>query len=315
MLHPNDERKISRSLQIFRQTRKRPSDLLGKRVPRFPKICVLWIDCELPVLDVRLDRRVDDMMSAGLLAELLHFNALLQQAQPQALMTEGQLDYTKGILQAIGFKEFKSVLVYDRPVFHNTRAEDATADESNAKAFAAQLPAKRMCTGQPVASIIDSLPHDPLMRCLEDMKRATRRYARRQLLWVRRRFLQLQVPSYAVYRLDSTRVDCWDTEVAQPAMEVAHSFLASSAVWPPQELQVRRADKQEPAFSLKAVPAACHNRCEACNNRLFVGDHQWQMHLLSRSHRKRAAQLRKRASQPVQPPLHYLDGDDDEVGQ
>ncbi|OXB77773.1 UNVERIFIED_CONTAM: hypothetical protein H355_000528 [Colinus virginianus] len=78
-LHPNDKRKVARSLQVFEET----------------------------ALDRRLEQRVDDMLAAGLLQELRDFH----QRYNQEKVTENRQDYQHGIFQSIGFKEFHEYLV------------------------------------------------------------------------------------------------------------------------------------------------------------------------------------------------------------
>lgn len=57
----------------------------------------------------RLDARVDEMIQRGLLKELLDFHA----AYNSRRLKEGgtAADYTKGIFQSIGFKEFHEFLI------------------------------------------------------------------------------------------------------------------------------------------------------------------------------------------------------------
>ncbi|XP_042878743.1 tRNA dimethylallyltransferase-like [Penaeus japonicus] len=117
--HPNNRRKIIRSLQVWEQTGRRHSEVLreqqeqegGSRLGgalRYPSTVILWVTCDQDVLDQRLDRRVDDMIERGLLQELKDFHADYNKQR----LKEGQLaDYTKGIFQSIGFKEFHQYLV------------------------------------------------------------------------------------------------------------------------------------------------------------------------------------------------------------
>lgn len=282
MLHPNDERKILRSLQVYHQKHERHSNLLDQRIPRFAKCCVLWVHCDLTVLDTRLDQRVDEMVATGLLQELRAFYAHLDQDPPPLLTTDDMgLDYTKGVLQAIGVKEFKLLL--------STGGKAAAADE---------VVAKRPCHsggGSPLNQ--DEKEDAETQLCLEKMKQATRRYARRQLLWVRRRFLirprSLQTRQYAVFRLDSTAPQQWEQLVRQPAMEMVSAFMKASDVWPPAAMAAHRVDLEEKDAD-PPVPIAKHYTCPDCKNRLFVGEHQWQAHLHSRGHRKRCQGNSKR---------------------
>ncbi|XP_006934658.1 tRNA dimethylallyltransferase isoform X6 [Felis catus] len=59
------------------------------------------------VLDERLDKRVDDMLAAGLLDELRDFHRRYNQKK----VAENSQDYQHGIFQSIGFKEFHEYLV------------------------------------------------------------------------------------------------------------------------------------------------------------------------------------------------------------
>nr|XP_027238910.1 tRNA dimethylallyltransferase-like [Penaeus vannamei] len=122
--------------------------------------------CKRDVLDQRLDRRVDDMIERGLLQELKDFHADYNRQR----LKEGQLaDYTKGIFQSIGFKEFHQYLVL---------SEEEQQTEAGKKLYKAGV---------------------------TSLKQVTRRYSRRQLKWIKHRFLlpaDRQVPP--VFALDGS---------------------------------------------------------------------------------------------------------------
>ena len=93
-LHPNDRRKVIRSLQVRYQTGRKHSDILSEQcvpVPvrkqedagvdpfssfhlggplRFPNCVCFWIQSDKPVLDERINARVDEMVTKGLRNEL-----------------------------------------------------------------------------------------------------------------------------------------------------------------------------------------------------------------------------------------------------
>ncbi|XP_044589268.1 tRNA dimethylallyltransferase-like [Cotesia glomerata] len=83
-LHPNNRRKIIRSLEVFENHGTTHSEILkhqrtaggcGLGGPlRFPNSLILWLKCDQKILDERLDRRVDSMLEAGLVSELLGFH-------------------------------------------------------------------------------------------------------------------------------------------------------------------------------------------------------------------------------------------------
>ncbi|GFY79698.1 tRNA dimethylallyltransferase [Trichonephila inaurata madagascariensis] len=65
-LHPEDRRKVIRSLQVFQQHKRGPL--------RFKNAVMLWLQCDKEVLGPRLDDRVDEMIERGLIEELLDFH-------------------------------------------------------------------------------------------------------------------------------------------------------------------------------------------------------------------------------------------------
>ncbi|KAL0107322.1 hypothetical protein PUN28_015696 [Cardiocondyla obscurior] len=117
-LHPNNRRKIIRSLEVFHQHGKKHSELLkvqrnaggcGLGGPlRYSDSVILWLRCNKKVLDKRLNDRVDGMMESGLVQELLDFHRVYNEQRIKSNMSP---DYTKGIFQTIGFKEFHAYLI------------------------------------------------------------------------------------------------------------------------------------------------------------------------------------------------------------
>uniref|UniRef100_A0A8C9P8J0 tRNA dimethylallyltransferase n=1 Tax=Spermophilus dauricus TaxID=99837 RepID=A0A8C9P8J0_SPEDA len=117
-LHPHDKRKVARSLQVFEETGISHSEFLHQQHAeegggplggplKFPNPCILWLYADQTVLDERLDKRVDDMLTAGLLEELRDFHRRYNQKN----ISENCQDYQHGIFQSIGFKEFHEYLI------------------------------------------------------------------------------------------------------------------------------------------------------------------------------------------------------------
>uniref|UniRef100_A0A9L0IBF0 tRNA dimethylallyltransferase n=1 Tax=Equus asinus TaxID=9793 RepID=A0A9L0IBF0_EQUAS len=117
-LHPHDKRKVARSLQVFEETGISHSEFLHRQQAeegggplggplKFPNPCILWLHTDQTVLDERLDKRVDDMLAAGLLDELRDFHRRYNQKK----VAENSQDYQHGIFQSIGFKEFHEYLI------------------------------------------------------------------------------------------------------------------------------------------------------------------------------------------------------------
>nr|XP_024215582.1 tRNA dimethylallyltransferase [Halyomorpha halys] len=199
------------------------------------------------VLDKRLDDRVDDMMSRGLLKELEEFHKEYNQRRIQGESPS----YTQGIFQSIGLKEFHTYLTQE--------------DKS--------------C---PKAELL-------LQEGLDALKIATRRYARRQIKWIRGRFLRsVDRPVPPVYALDATDPSMWDEKVYNPAESIVKSILGTG---PPPEQQPLPKEKVSSIKNLKG-----ERLCRVCM-RIFIGDHQWEIHQKSKKHH---AMLRKKKKQEDQ---------------
>ncbi|XP_047461585.1 tRNA dimethylallyltransferase isoform X2 [Mugil cephalus] len=253
MLHPNDKRKIARSLQIYKETGIPHSRWLeeqrgqeggsGLGGPlRFPDPCIFWLHADMETLDKRLDDRVDDMLSAGLIEELRDFHV---QYNRQKVQDDSQ-DYQHGIFQSIGFKEFHDYL---------TTPESIVLQEK------------------------DILRE----KGIEALKIATRRYARKQNKWVCNRFLKrpgVNIP--AVYGLDVTDVSRWEETVLNPALQILDSLSKNEkpAVEP---VRVEGAEQRN--------KRSCHT-CDLCD-KVIIGDLEWTAHLKSKKHHYHVRKKRK----------------------
>ncbi|XP_063324329.1 tRNA dimethylallyltransferase [Pelmatolapia mariae] len=253
MLHPNDKRKIARSLQIHNETGIPHSRLLeeqrgqeggdGLGGPlRYKDPCIFWLHADMEALDKRLDARVDDMLSAGVIQELRDFHIRYNRQKIQ----DNSQDYQHGIFQSIGFKEFHDYL---------TAPESSTQQEK------------------------DSLRD----KGIEALKIATRRYARKQNKWVRNRFLRRpgdNIP--AVYGLDVTDVSRWEETVLDPALQILDSLSKHEepAIAPVRAQGAEQRNKRS------------HHTCDLCD-KVIIGDLEWTAHLKSKKHHYHVRKKRK----------------------
>ncbi|XP_037802016.1 tRNA dimethylallyltransferase-like [Penaeus monodon] len=245
---------VRRSLQVWEQTGKRHSEVLreqqrqegGSRLGgalRYPSTVILWVTCNQDVLDQRLDRRVDDMIERGLLQELKDFHADYNRQR----LKEGQLaDYTKGIFQSIGFKEFHQYLVLP---------EEEQQTEAGKKLYEAGIAA---------------------------LKQVTRRYSRKQLKWIKNRFLlpaDRQVPP--VFALDGSDPSKWDDRVRLPAEGVVQALAEGRQ----PELQTANMVKESPDVEDINRGDKTRYECDVCE-RVVIGEIQWRAHVHGAKHRK-----------------------------
>ena len=254
-LHVNNVRKVQRSLQVFEQTGVPHSELLAQQerearnIEKYFDACAFWVHASKPVLSERLVKRVDTMLSSGLLEEIRGLRAQLKE-NPPWLHPDGDTEGTQnsvGILQAIGYKEFQSY-------FDALETTDDKSDDPKV-----------------LETVLNS--------CIEQLNIGTRQYARRQPSWIRNKFVTKDIP---VYQLDSSDVAKWATLVADPAIGIARKFLKGEEITSHQTVQQQ---KPEAAEAVSLQDKFQRNSCSVCHGREFTGKKQWAEHLRSKGHK------------------------------
>uniref|UniRef100_A0A667GGF8 tRNA dimethylallyltransferase n=1 Tax=Lynx canadensis TaxID=61383 RepID=A0A667GGF8_LYNCA len=193
-LHPHDKRKVARSLQVFEETGISHSEFLHRQHSeegggplggplKFPNLCILWLHADQT--DERLDKRVDDMLAAGLLDELRDFHRRYNQKK----VAENSQDYQHGIFQSIGFKEFHEYLVTEGK---------CTPETSN----------------QLLKKGIESLKQVTKRYARKQNRWVKNRFLNRP---------GPSVPP--VYGLEVSDVSKWEESVLEPALEIVQSFI------------------------------------------------------------------------------------------
>ncbi len=134
---------------------------------------------------------------------------------------------------------------------------------------------------------------------LEDIRVATRQYAKYQLRWIRRKSIPLVKDHGAMdylFLLDSSNANNFSVDVLTPAADICKKFLDGQALVVPTEVSKAASEvltafeedsaPSEPIFKVKA--------CDACEVTLQSED-QWEKHIKGRKHR-RTLQKRKRTA-------------------
>lgn len=269
--HPNDRRKIRRSLEIFLTTGKRASDIYAEQQRR--KVVeaaaegdseptadplLFWVHTEKQALRDRLDRRVDKMLDAGLMDEITQMNDYLQTKSKDG----ESFDSTRGIWQSIGFKEFQPFL----------RAIKAgiTGDE------------------------LENMRLD----CLEKMKTATRQYAKYQMKWIPKQMMPLlkgKGDLDKLYVLDSTDVSQYAEQVTDKAIALTEYFLAGQEMASPTSISEFA---RETLIAAEAVTATqdtrCNKYCELCDTTVLT-EQGWRTHLRAKTHQRKVRQRKRTA--------------------
>lgn len=258
--HPRDRRKIRRSLQLYYSTGLLQSDLysqqreegrIGPGQVRYPTL-IIWLWSEQSGLDLRLDARIEEMVRIGLFTEI--------QTLYDTHASPDSIDFTKGIYQAIGFKEFypylKSGSIKDREIG------------------------------------------------MELMKAATRRYARKQIKWIRNKLLgqcRQAGDQVQVVVLDATDLKSWEDRVLKPGIKALDAFLTADTIkksFDPLHhtdvaLQSLLIPSQTEEFSSRPEIWSFH-ACPMCPGISTNSEAGWQEHLTSRGHRSQLKRREKR---------------------
>ncbi|CAH1717368.1 unnamed protein product [Chironomus riparius] len=265
-LHPNNKRKIMRALEVFKDHGKRLSDIIEdqRKLPgasnlggpkRFEHVIIFWLQCDQAILNHRLNSRVDSMVKDGLLVEIRSFY--------DEYVKNRDADYEEGILQTIGFKEFIPYL----------EKYDKSHDDLINKFVEAP----------------ETLPepdgYKSLLYCLDELKLVTQRYSKKQIKWIKNRFLGSEVREVPkVYPLDTSDVSKWKEVVYQPAEETMLSYIAEEPIKLKALEKVKRLGD--------GLNEETTHYCKVCD-RIFIGDFQWQLHIKSNNHKRKNARQNK----------------------
>ncbi|PLB49520.1 putative tRNA isopentenyltransferase [Aspergillus steynii IBT 23096] len=281
--HPNETRKIRRSLEIYFQTGKRASEVYAeqKRLKqavsdaksrddaqqlRFPTM-IFWVHSDRNVLNSRLNNRVDAMMEQGLMTEAEQMFEHLRQKNKQ----DTTFDSTRGVWIAIGFKELA-------PYFEALYGGLSNEAE--------------------LQKLKDS--------CIELIKIATRQYSASQIKWIRNKLWETLAEAGMAHRLfllDSTDVENWEKCITEPSEHLVQSLLRDEPTPDPKsfsELASKTLGAKEAQLLKGPRPEAKCIRCDVCN-KTMTDEAQWEIHINGQVHRrtlkhaaKKAEQLRKK---------------------
>ncbi|XP_010313190.1 adenylate isopentenyltransferase isoform X1 [Solanum lycopersicum] len=278
-IHPNNGRKINQYLNLYARFGVIPSKLLQeKTVENWGQVdnsrydfCFLCVNASLTTLDPFVDRRVDHMVDAGLLKEVLDIYVM-------------NADYTKGLRQAIGVREFESflrcyILEHQKPC---SGSHDQTLNDQILKQNIQHF----------VGSPDDNEWKALLTEAIQQVKLNTRRLVRRQ----RRRLNRLQMLyGWNIHYVDATKSiisgsdDIWTVEVVKPSVGIIKSFLTGES-----STEIGSNASEETKMIQKDLWT--QHVCEACGNKVLRGMHEWEQHRQGRGHRKRISRLKKSGS-------------------
>lgn len=226
------------------------------------------MDASAPVIDKYVDQRVDQMINSGLLLEVYDiFN-------PDA-------DYTRGLRQAIGVREFEVFLKT-----YLSKGEDGNFEGPVTCVNKSKL---NMNT---ILSTCENPLKELLQDAIEKVKLNTRRLVRRQ----KRRLIRLQTLfGWNIHYVDATEClscfteESWIANVVEPSIQIIKSFFDNNINLVPNFDATNGIKK----LKLTERDLWTQHVCKACGNKVLRGAYEWEQHKTGRSHRKRVCRLRK----------------------
>ncbi|PGH14444.1 tRNA dimethylallyltransferase [Helicocarpus griseus UAMH5409] len=283
--HPNETRKIRRSLEIYLQTGRPASEIYqeqqrlknasnslqpqdeslsgspGAGQLRFPTL-IFWVYTKDSELTRRLIRRVDNMAEQGLVAEAETLFNYLNEKKAQGI----EVDRTRGIWVSMGFKELE-------PYF------EALSTSSRVDGDAKTASEKQLAQLKEI--------------CLARIKTATRQYSRQQIKWIRCKLWTALSDAHAqrqLYVVDSTDVSAWDSAVRKPAEQVVEAFLTGGPEQCPDPKELSKTAREvfethlQKALVVEERTVHRVRTCEVCNVTM-QSDEQWETHVNGRRHK------------------------------
>lgn len=269
--HPSDRRKIQRSLEIWLRTGRKASDLYAEQkaaksnaadnnghTNRAHDPLIFWMEAEDTVLKQRLDDRVKVMVRNGMLEEVQAMRLFELTSKQKGI----EIDKTKGIWVAIGYKELEHWL-----------------DEQQDKATNSEVLEKLKKEG------------------IEAIQAGTRQYAKRQNRWIRIRLanaLEDHDMLDRLFLLDCTHLEKWDAAVASLSEHLVEDFTAGRPLPANTSFSPLASRVFERIRSHETEDRRVHF-CESCQKTLMTGA-EWKKHLNSGGHKKVFDGIRKRAA-------------------
>nr|AFK41335.1 unknown [Lotus japonicus] len=283
-IHPNNHRKINQYISLYARTGVLPSKVFqGEAAEKWGQVdnlrydcCFICVDASLPVLDRYVEQRVDCMMDAGLLNEVYDIYNL-------------NADYSRGLRQAIGVREFEPLLrtfvlkdIYEREkelTGGSTIEKRETLSNGNLMEW--------------LRSYSDAKSMILMEEAIEKVKVNTRRLVRRQ----KRMLNRLQTLfGWNIHSVDSTESissksdDVWKGQVVESSMKIVNSFLSENG-----SMSSTCSMSNDTGMKIVQRDLWTQYTCKACGDRVLRGLHEWEQHRQGRGHRKRISSLKRKS--------------------
>ena len=269
--HPRDRRRIQRSLEIWLEGGTKASDLYTKQKVTNQQLnplngssslvyrtMLLWTYMEQSALNIRLSKRVDEMLEKGLISEASQLYEDARRKEEEGI----SIDKSRGIWVSIGLKEFENYI--------KLRSSGVTDDIKLAK-------------------LKDE--------AVERVKISTSQYAKYQLRWIRSKLASALSRSAcldSLYLFDLTGGASGETKAFEQAFSMTDRFLEDAEMPHPTSLSsTARKILGEMCESLNNRKVMVKRECKLCD-KIMITDDEWERHMKGRVHRRNMKRLTAR---------------------
>ncbi|EMD38693.1 hypothetical protein CERSUDRAFT_94230 [Gelatoporia subvermispora B] len=278
--HWKDSRKVLRELEVVKENGRAASEIIAEqsRAPPTARYRTLffWLHANPDALNPRLDVRVDQMVEQGLLEEIKTLQKIANQHENYE--NEFTIDFTTGIYQTIGYKEFHEYLSAAEP-----------SEMAFRKAVADMKQATRKYAKKQVAWFRNKLL--PAVNAMNESSVSESG--------------GLVAPTFV---LDATDVGKkWVSNVQEPAERITHDFLDKTELPNPYsvceaacEVMSIRQKTIDPTAVLEARRMVACDVCTVNPEQPFMVENAiWDVHIKSRTHRRLVARAERLSDENI----------------
>lgn len=257
--HKNDIRRIINAIAYYFTYDIKKSTIEKNKVYTLKysntKIIILS-PCDISSLSLRISNRVDSLLEKGLAEIIYIFSSFEHKHIP--------IDFTVGVLQAIGYKEFYPL--YEKlpkemieNVYNNYKEEKANEISKGVMIYINQ--------SEDLIKVFN--------QCKDELKKNTVNYAKYQIKWINKKIVDI-IDDYCVINVDKFDKDTFKENYLQKVIEYIHNGNYVSM----------KQSKVNKMINWKRY------HCDICNEDMN-GDKEYENHMKSNSHKKRKLKYNK----------------------
>lgn len=285
--HPNDKRRIRNYIKFYNRTKKLPSELFmnceTNKSLRYKNAIVLWPFMQnMEILKEKARVRIDEMVNFDGIEEIINVYEFFCSQIQNINEIDSYIDFQKGVLQAIGYKEFfpfykevKRILLKDQISFkqlNQIEKSDFLKSIENNK-----------------------IVGEVLKKCKEFLLIKTMKYTKKQLVWIENRLSNLKVLENCFFKFefDCYLGDNFSNKVVSPATQIIADFtknLNNSQL--ESKFNEYLAKNKKKNNKKTRIEDWKKHFCEICECELN-GPKEWEIHLISRKHSKKKVKLER----------------------